>query len=79
MVIRFTSTLTDEDEARIAPALMRAVGNLLAPFQISYSIRIETTSGGIVEDGRAATRTDAWPSYESNEQRDIRDLFEPPR
>jgi hypothetical protein len=79
MVIRFTSTLTDEDEARIAPALLRAVGDLVAPFQISYSIRIETTSGDIVEDGRAATRADVWPSPGSPLKRDIRDVFEPPR
>lgn len=54
MVIRFTSTLTDEDETRIAAAVLKAVGNLLAIFPISYSIRIETTAGEIVEDGRAA-------------------------
>jgi len=54
MVIRFTSTLTDEDEARIATALLKAIGNLLALFPISYSIRIETTAGSIVEDRRAA-------------------------
>ena len=54
MVIRFTSTLTDDDEARMASAILKAVGNLLALFPISYSIRIETTAGEIVEDGRAA-------------------------
>ena len=79
MVIRFTSTLTDEDEARIAPALLRAVGDLLAPFPISYSIRIETTAGDIVEDGRAATRADGWPSPGSQPKRELRDFFEPPR
>jgi hypothetical protein len=79
MVIRFTSTLTDEDEARIAPALLRAVGDLLAPFPISYSIRIETTAGDIVEDGRAAARTDLWPAPGSQVKRDIRDFFDPPR
>jgi hypothetical protein len=60
MVIRFTSTLTDEDEARIAPALLKAVNSLLAAFPISYSLRIETTAGEIVEDGRSASRSDAW-------------------
>ena len=60
MVIRFTSTLTDDDEARLAPALLKAVGSLLALFPISYSLRIETTAGDIVEDGRAASRMDAW-------------------
>ena len=78
MVIRFTSTLTHEDEARIAPALLRAVGELLAPFPISYSIRIETTSGDVVEDGRAATRADRRPSHGSQPRRDIQGLFEPP-
>jgi hypothetical protein len=62
MVIRFTSTLTDDDEARIAPALLKAVNNLLAPFPISYSLRIETTAGDIIEDGRAAGRSDTWLS-----------------
>ena len=60
MVIRFTSTLTDEDEARLAPALLKAVAHLLAPFPISYSMRIETTGGDVVEDGRAAARLDPW-------------------
>ncbi len=55
MVIRFTSTLTDEDEARMASAILKAVGNFLALFPISYSIRIETTAGDIVEDGRTAS------------------------
>jgi hypothetical protein len=59
MVIRFTSTLTDEDEARLAPALLKALGNLLAPFPISYSIRIETTAGDTIEEGHAASRHDA--------------------
>jgi hypothetical protein len=63
MMIRFTSTLTDEDEARMAPALLKAIGNLLAPFPISYSLRIETNSGEIVEDSRAATRPDSWLSH----------------
>jgi hypothetical protein len=65
MVIRFTSTLTDEDEARLAPALMKALGTLLEPFPISYSIRIETTAGDTIEDGRAAVRNDGPPARKS--------------
>ena len=68
MVIRFTSTLTDEDEARLAPALMKALGALLAPFSISYSIRIETTAGDVVEDGRAAARLDPWLPQSSSDR-----------
>jgi hypothetical protein len=61
MVIRFTSTLTDEDEARLAPALLKALCTLLAPFPICYSIRIETTAGDTIEDGRSAARNDGPP------------------
>lgn len=60
MVIRFISTLTPDDETTVAPALLRAVGHLLAPFPISYSMRIETTAGDVVEGGRPAARSDSW-------------------
>lgn len=60
MVIRFTSTLTADDEARLAPALVKALASLLRPFPISYSIRIETSAGDVVEDGRSGTRSDPW-------------------
>ena len=79
MVIRFTSTLTDDDEACVAPALLKALANLLAPFPISYSIRIETTAGDIIEDGRAAAKADARPSAESGRRPDVRTFFERPR
>jgi hypothetical protein len=59
MVIRFTSTLTPEDEKTVAPALLKAVGHLLEPFPISYSLRIETSAGDVVEDGRPKIRSDA--------------------
>jgi hypothetical protein len=77
MVIRFTSTLTAEDEACIAPALLKALGNLLAPFPISYSIRIETTEGEVIEDGRTATRSDARSGSGSHSSRDLNDRRNP--
>jgi hypothetical protein len=82
MVIRFTSTLTADDEARIAPALLKALGNLLAPFPISYSIRIETTEGDIIEDGRTAPRSETRSSagsHSSRDPHDRRDPFDLPR
>ncbi len=45
MNIRFTSTLTHEDENRLAPALLKAVGALLEAVPVAYSIRIETIDG----------------------------------
>jgi hypothetical protein len=73
MVIRFTSTLTADDESRVATALLKAVAHLLAPFQISYSIRIETTAGDVVEDGRPGMRSDPWTSGAPRERRALAD------
>ena len=71
MVIRFTSTLTADDETRVAPALLRAVAQLLAPFPISYSMRIETTAGDIIEDDRSGARSDPWPAPGSHAGREM--------
>jgi len=66
MVIRFTSTLTADDESRFASALLTAVGHLLAPFPISYAIRIETIAGDVVEDGQLEAGSDSRPGSESH-------------
>jgi hypothetical protein len=42
MNIRFTSSLTPEDESTIAPALIKAVGGILDLLPIAYVIRIDT-------------------------------------
>lgn len=43
MDIRFVSTLTAEDEDRLAPTLLRAITALLDQASLAYTIRIETT------------------------------------
>ena len=45
MDIRFVSTLSPDDEARIAEPLLSAVVALLDKLPIAYSLRIETASG----------------------------------
>ena len=40
--IRFTSSLTPEDENLLAPALLKALAAILELLPIAYSIRIET-------------------------------------
>lgn len=45
MEIRFISSLTPEDESQIASALCDAVGRLLGPFSLAYTMRIVTTDG----------------------------------
>ena len=44
MQIRFVSSLTSEDEDRVAPAILAALITLLDQTTISYSLRIETSS-----------------------------------
>jgi hypothetical protein len=49
MDIRLISTLTREDEARLAAAICAAAGQLLDQFSIIYTIRIETTDGQLFQ------------------------------
>jgi hypothetical protein len=45
MEIRFVSTLSPDDETRIAEPLLSAVVALLDKLPIAYSLRIETAAG----------------------------------
>lgn len=49
MNIRFVSSLTAEDEDRLAPALLTAVAALLDPLEFAYSLRIETTGTRVLQ------------------------------
>lgn len=52
MNIRFTSTLTPEDENAVAPALLRAVSSILDLMPIAYVIRIDTTDSQVYQHSR---------------------------
>jgi hypothetical protein len=47
--ITFTSTLTSEDEDRLAPALLSAVSGILDMFPISYRVRVETIGAHVYQ------------------------------
>jgi hypothetical protein len=47
--IEVTSTLTQEDENRLAPALMKALSGLMDVLPIAYLIRVETTDEHVLE------------------------------
>src|SRR4051794_9443289 len=51
--IRLISTLTSEDEARIAAAICAAAGPLLDHLTIAYTLRIETADGQVFEHHNA--------------------------
>jgi hypothetical protein len=55
MDIRLVSTLTPDDEARIAAALCVAAGALLDHLSIAYTLRIETSDGQVYQQYRAPT------------------------
>jgi len=48
MDIRFVSTLTPDDESRLAAAILSAARGLLDHFDLPYTIRIETTDGRLI-------------------------------
>lgn len=47
MTIRFTSSLTPDDENAIAPVLITALSNILALLPIAYAIRIDTSDSKV--------------------------------
>ena len=50
--IRFTSSLTDNDENAIAPALLKAVVCILDTLPIAYVIRIDTSDSQVYQHSR---------------------------
>ena len=76
MNIRFTSSLTPEDENVVAPALLKAISSILDLMPIAYSIRIDTSDAQIyqhdgIEDARpeiarfTGAATAVWASHNS--------------
>jgi hypothetical protein len=54
--IRFTSSLTSEDENLVAPAVLNALAGLLDLFPIAYTLRIETTDAQVYQHSRPNSR-----------------------
>ena len=49
MNIRFTSTLTPEDENALAPAILAALSGILDMLPLAYVIRIDTTDAQVYQ------------------------------
>jgi len=49
MDIRFISSLTPDDESRLAAAILAAARGLLEQCDLPYSIRIETADGRVCQ------------------------------
>jgi hypothetical protein len=59
--IRFTSSLTPEDENAIAPALLKAVIGILDLLPIAYSIRIDTSDAQVYQHSGVASESAVAP------------------
>jgi hypothetical protein len=49
MDIHFVSSLTPDDEDRVAAALLAIVTSLLEHFSLAYTVKIETTSSRVLQ------------------------------
>ncbi len=56
MEIRIVSSLTPDDESRLAAKVLAAIAGLLDGLPVSYSVRIETASGDAIHRSHNATR-----------------------
>ena len=53
MNIRFTSSLTHEDENTLAPALLGALSGILDVLPIAYVLRIDTSDSHVYQQSNA--------------------------
>jgi hypothetical protein len=58
MEIHLVSSLTPEDENRLAPRVLAAIGEVLETLPVSYSVRIETATGNAIHHSHTARQAD---------------------
>jgi hypothetical protein len=67
MEIHLVSSLTPDDESRLAPRVLAAIGEVLGRLPVSYSVRIETAIGNAIHHNHTAPPSDddssstVWP------------------
>jgi hypothetical protein len=58
MEIHLVSSLTPDDETRLAPRVLAAIGGVLDGLPVSYSVRIETAVGNAIHHNHTASQDD---------------------
>ena len=58
MNIRFVSTLTPDDEERVAPGVLNALRLILDSMPLAYTIRIETANGRVFQHAHSGTEAE---------------------
>jgi len=59
MEIHLVSSMTPDDENRLAPTVLAAIGRVLEGLPVSYSVRIETVTGDAIRHNHIAPAEDA--------------------
>ena len=72
--IEFTSTLTQEDENRLAPAVLKALSGVLDMLPIAYILRVETTDEHVLL--HVSPQTEAWEAVPNGTADVIRPVLE---
>lgn len=54
MEIHLVSSLTPEDECRLAPQVLSAIERILDRLPITYCVRVETTAGNEIQHSHTA-------------------------
>jgi len=60
MQIHLVSSLTPDDERRLAPAMLAAIGRVLDRLPVAYSVRVETATGNSIQQNRTAAASDGY-------------------
>ena len=58
MDVRFVSSLTPDEEERLAPALHELLGNLLDQLPLAYTLQLQTAGGTTLQRTHAPHKTD---------------------
>jgi hypothetical protein len=58
MEIYLVSSLTPDDETRLAPRMLAAIAGVLEGLPVSYSVRIETALGNAIHHNHTAQEGD---------------------
>jgi hypothetical protein len=59
MEIHLVSSLTPDDESRLAPRVLAAIGGVLDGLPVSYSVRIETATGIAIHQSHKARHAES--------------------
>ncbi|HEY3382183.1 MAG TPA: hypothetical protein VGK32_10475 [Vicinamibacterales bacterium] len=59
MEIHLVSSLTPEDESRLAPVMLTAINDVLTRLPVSYSVRIEMSAGSAIQHHHTAAAAGA--------------------